>query len=298
MRANDVISLPAPAKINLYLHVTGRRPDGYHTLDSLVVFAEAGDRVEIRKAEGRGPSVTVSGPFAEALAAVPGGACGNLVLRAARLMGEAADRAPNVAIALEKNLPLAAGIGGGSSDAASTLLALDRLWGLNWSPQRLADLGLRLGADVPACLACRPVFVGGIGEQVCAAPALPPLWAVLANPLRPVATPKVFAALNGPYSHDACWGRDVHDAVALEELLATRRNDLQDAAISLEPDIARVLDALAVLPGAFVARMSGSGATCFALFDNAEASQTAAQRLRRTQPGWWVLATRLMTGSD
>jgi 4-diphosphocytidyl-2-C-methyl-D-erythritol kinase len=291
MTLHTWIAETAPAKINLYLHVTGRRPDGYHTLDSLVVFAEAGDRVSARATPGKALSLEAAGPFAPELR----GACDNLVLRAARSLAEAAGRAPEARLRLEKNLPVASGIGGGSSDAAATLLALNRLWGLVWPRERLAELGLALGADVPACLARRPVFVGGIGEQVCAAPALPPLWAVLANPLRPLETPAVFAAREGAFSEDACWGWDIDDAAELLRLLASRRNDLQPAAIALEPAVAKVLAALEALPGALLTRMSGSGATCFALFDSAEQAKPAARALAAERPDWWVVATRLLT---
>ena len=284
----------APAKINLYLHVVGRRVDGYHLLDSLVVFAEAGDVVRVRPAPGQDLSLKISGPFAPAVQSEPD----NLVLRAARTMAEAAGRTTDLAFSLEKNLPVAAGLGGGSSDAAAAMHALSRLWGLDWKADRLAELGLVLGADVPACLAGVPVFVGGIGGELAPAPGLPPLWAVLANPGQPLATPEVFAARRGPFSEFARWRGDIGDADELAGLLAARRNDLEPAARSLKPVVGDALSALTGLPGALLARMAGSGATCFALFSSAEDAAAGARRLAVERPQWWVTATRLLTGAD
>lgn len=267
----------AAAKINLTLHVTGRRRDGYHLLDSLVCFADAADAVAASPAAAL--SLRITGPEGAGLSAEPD----NLVLRAARAMGQGA------ALVLDKRLPVASGIGGGSADAAATLRLLARLTG---APLPDAATVLRLGADVPVCLAGRVCRMQGVGETLAPAPPLPPVWAVLANPRVAVPTPQVFAALqsrDNPAMPDRL--PDWPDAPALAAWLATQRNDLEPAAIAIAPAIADTLVALAAAPGALLARMSGSGATCFALFASATAAQAAAVGLAR--PGWWVVAARL-----
>ncbi|AGT07360.1 4-(cytidine 5'-diphospho)-2-C-methyl-D-erythritol kinase [Paracoccus aminophilus] len=257
----------APAKINLTLHVTGQRADGYHLLDSLVVFAGVGDRVEISP----GPlSLTIDGPFAAGLSAD----ADNLCLRAARLAGSEG------AIRLTKNLPLASGIGGGSADAAAVLRAF-RVW-----PERPE----MLGADVPVCLAGRPLRMRGLGEILEPVPDLPPLAVVLVNPGKGLATPDVFRALtqrDNPAMPDL---PEFFDRAGLLAFVAACRNDLEAPAISLLPEIADCLNALRDA-GAELARMSGSGATCFGIFPDAEAAATAAEALAR--PGWWVVPTTL-----
>jgi 4-diphosphocytidyl-2-C-methyl-D-erythritol kinase len=269
----------APAKVNLHLHVTGRRADGYHLLDSLVVFAGAADTLRARLAEGL--SLHLEGPEASALA----GEADNLVLRAARALAEAAGIAPRAALTLVKRLPVASGIGGGSADAAAALRALNRLWGLGWSEGRLAGLALALGADIPACLASRPCVMAGVGELLRPAPPLPGCGLVLANPRIALPTPAVFRARAGGFRAaaalpEAGWA----DAAALARDLAGWGNDLEAAAIGLCPAVASVLAALRALPGCRLARMSGSGATCFALFDAPEEAAAAAAALPE---GWW-----------
>jgi 4-diphosphocytidyl-2-C-methyl-D-erythritol kinase len=272
-----VVEALAPAKINLTLHVTGRRDDGYHLLDSLVVFADFGDRITLRSAMVS--HLTVTGPMA---AGVPVDAS-NLVLKAAALIGVAAG------ITLEKHLPAAAGIGGGSSDAAATLRALAEMAGLAVPRDVLA-----LGADVPVCLMGGAARMRGIGEDVTPLSGVPSLYAVLVNPGVPVATPAVFAGLT------------THDNPAMPEVLpnwsgssdfitwlAQQRNDLQAPATAAEPVIAQVLETLLDTPGCQLARMSGSGATCFGLYDSAESASAAAGRLAQDRPGWWAMATRL-----
>ncbi len=261
----------APAKVNLALHVTGRRADGYHLLDSLVVFAGVGDRVTVAP----GPlSLTVTGPRAND---VPQGE-GNLVLRAARLLGAEA------AITLEKRLPAAAGIGGGSSDAAATLRALARMTGRD-----APGAGLSLGADVPVCLGGRPARMQGIGEKVEPLSGLPNFWLVLANPGVDVPTAAVFAALARRDNAPLPPLPRLADAAALGHWLAAEtRNDLEEPARACAPVIADVIDMLAAQPGCRLARMSGSGATCFGLFDGEAAAEAAAQAVQR--PGWWIAA--------
>lgn len=267
----------APAKINLTLHVTGRRDDGYHLLDSLVTFAAVGDRIAV--SEGPGLTLAVEGPFA---GRVPAGD-DNLVLRAARLMMPG-----GAAVRLVKALPVASGIGGGSSDAAATLRALHRLTGLPLpAPEAIA----RLGADVPVCMTPGSWRMQGIGERLCPGPVLPDFWFVLANPGQAVPTAAVFAALarreNPPMSD---MPSAIDSAAGLAGFLCAQRNDLQDPACAVAPVIGEVLAALAALPGCLLARMSGSGATCFGLFAAEADARSAAAALAARQAGWWVAA--------
>jgi len=294
--AGLTISAFAPAKINLYLHVVGRRADGYHLLDSLVAFADIGDWVTAAPAESL--SLTVGGPEAGAIAALGED---NLVMRAARLLAATskpqAPRAASLgaALYLDKRLPAASGIGGGSSDAAATLRALDRMWDHPVGHAELAALALKLGADTPACLAAWPVWVGGIGERIEQAAGLPPAGIVLANPRRTLPTPEVFAARRGAFSAAGRFDPMPGDAAALAAVLAECRNDLTGAALRLLPDMAPVLERLSQLPGALLTRMSGSGATCFALFADRAAALAAGALLVRTEPLWWTAAGALMT---
>jgi 4-diphosphocytidyl-2-C-methyl-D-erythritol kinase len=258
--------------------VTGRRADGYHLLDSLVVFAGAADSLRVASA----PALTlqVDGPEGAALAAEPD----NLVLRAARALAAAAGKPPRAALALHKALPVASGIGGGSADAAAALRALNALWGLGWTTERLAAVALPLGADIPACVASVPCRMGGVGEVLGPAPRLPPFGLVLANPRVALATPAVFSARAGGFSAPAELPAGWADAGAMAGDLAALRNDLEPPAIALCPPVAEVLAALRALPGCLLARMSGSGATCFAVFADASAARAAATLL---PDGWW-----------
>jgi len=262
----------APAKVNLFLHVTGKRADGYHLLDSLAVFPAVGD--EVRVAAAQELSLSISGRFGGVLQAEPD----NLLLRAARALRPGA----GVALFLEKNLPVASGIGGGSADAAAALLLLAQFWGVEADLQALA---LGLGADVPVCLESVPVRMGGIGEILTPAPRLPRFGMVLANPGVAVPTPAVFRARQGGFTPPAVLPEAWTDVDAMVAGLAGQTNDLQAAAIGIQPVIGDVLAALEALPGARLARMSGSGATCFALFDSPEDAADAAGLI---QPGWWA----------
>jgi 4-diphosphocytidyl-2-C-methyl-D-erythritol kinase len=268
----------APAKINLCLHVTGQRADGYHLLDSLVVFTEFGDSLTVQA--GQGLSLGVQGPEAAGLGAGPD----NLVWRAARLLG-----AEDMALVLHKELPLASGIGGGSSDAAACLRLVARMTG---RPLPAPAEILGLGADVPVCLAPQPCRMQGVGEEVRPVAGLPEFWLVLANPRVEVPTPQVFRALarrdNPPMPAGLPhWP----DAASLFGWLASQRNDLEAPAFALAPIIEQVRAALAAMPGCALARMSGSGATCFGLFATAAQAQKAAQALCAAHPDWWVVAT-------
>lgn len=268
------VTVLARAKVNLTLHVTGRRDDGYHLLDSLVAFAGIGDRLTAAPAERL--SLSVTGPQADGLTAGDD----NLVLRAARLMGGGA------AITLEKNLPVASGIGGGSADAAATLHLLS---GLGRIPLPDPASVLALGADVPVCLTGRAARMEGIGEGVTPLPApLPPAWLVLVNPGIGVSTPAVFRDLgrrdNPPMPAIPIFA----DVAELAAFLHLCRNDLEPPAQGLCPAIGTVQAALAAQPGCLVARMSGSGATCFGLFVRRDQAEAAASTLTAAQPGWWV----------
>ncbi|MBL8838951.1 MAG: 4-(cytidine 5'-diphospho)-2-C-methyl-D-erythritol kinase [Alphaproteobacteria bacterium] len=282
-------SAPAPAKINLYLHVVGRRADGFHLLDSLVAFAGVGDLVAARPADAL--TLALDGPFAADLAAAPGG--DNLVLRAARALAAAAAIAPRAAIALTKSLPVASGIGGGSADAAAALRALVRLWGVTIDDAALARVAASLGADVPVCLAGRTSFMGGIGEEIAPAPALPPAGLVLVNPRIALPTPAVFKRREGPFSPPARFAAAPRDASELAALLAGRGNDLTAPARAIVPAIDDVLAALAASPGCLLARLSGSGATCFGLYADPDAAHAAAAWIAARHAAWWIAGTRI-----
>ncbi|MEL6680693.1 MAG: 4-(cytidine 5'-diphospho)-2-C-methyl-D-erythritol kinase, partial [Pseudomonadota bacterium] len=267
----------AKAKVNLSLHVTGRRPDGYHMLDSLVVFPELGDVLAVEGA--RTLSLTLDGPYALDLSAD----ADNLVLRAAEMLGAG----QGAALHLTKTLPVASGIGGGSADAAAALRLLARHWRVEMpAPATLA----RLGADVPVCLKSTSQRMRGIGEDLSDLPPLPPFWLVLANPNQPVPTGAVFDGLETVHNAPCA----VPDRIAcfddLVETLRGQRNDLEAPARQVCPIIGEVLAALADQPLCALARMSGSGATCFGLFERENAALAAADALRVARPGWWVAA--------
>jgi 4-diphosphocytidyl-2-C-methyl-D-erythritol kinase len=276
----------APAKVNLSLQLRGRRPDGYHLLDSLVVFPAVGDVLAVEPSPTL--SLAVRGPFAEGLST----GAENLVLRAAEALARHHGIADGAALRLTKNLPLASGIGGGSSDAAAALNLLSRFWGVA-VPDGLA---LSLGADVPVCCAApRAMRMQGIGERLSPAPRLPPFWLVLANPRTAVPTAAVFAGVrdrNPPPAPPAPEG-GFAGFDAFVRWLALQRNDLQAPAMALCPAIGEML---AALSGAPVARMSGSGATCFAVVEREAQALALADRLRPR--GWWVAAAPVGTPAE
>ena len=282
------IRVGAPAKLNLYLHVTGRRADGYHELDSLVTFTALADTLEIAPAEAL--DLAVTGPFANALAGAD-----NLAARAAAALADRLGRPADVRIALDKRIPVAAGLGGGSADAAAVLRGLARLWGLGAGyAGTLHETALSLGADVPVCLDSRAACMTGIGEALSAPPRLPPCAVLLVNPGVPVPTGPVFAARRGPFSAACPIDEAPQDAPALAALLRTRRNDLERPAREQVPEIGLVLTRLAEAPGCLLARMSGSGGTCFGLFEDLAAAAGAAGAIAGGHPGWWVQPTRLV----
>jgi 4-diphosphocytidyl-2-C-methyl-D-erythritol kinase len=276
----------APAKVNLYLHVVGKRADGYHLLDSLVVFADVGDRLGLELSDS--PRLTVTGPFA---GAIPPGD-DNLALRAVRRLAAAVGRPDGIAVTLDKRLPVAAGIGGGSADAAAVLRGLAALWGLAADDPRLRETAAVLGADVPVCLAGRTAWLGGVGEQLDAGPDLAGIPILLVNPGVPLSTPDVFRARRGCFSAKARFAETRPGLDRLCSLLAERGNDLMAPATELAPAVGDVLAALAAQPGCRLARMSGSGATCFGLFGSPEAAKAAGAALAGR--GWWAAAAALL----
>ena len=269
----------APAKVNLFLHVVGRRTDGYHELDSLAVFPGAADRLTAMPADDL--TLQVAGPFGAGLDGGPD----NLVLRAARALADHGGCGAGARLVLDKRLPVASGIGGGSADAAAALRLLVRLWGLPASGQILPGIALRLGADVPVCLASQPARMTGLGDRLGPAPALPPFGMVLVNPRVGVSTPEVFRARSGPFSQAAHLPAAWSGLTAMVDGLRGLTNDLEAPALRLCPVIADVLAWLRTQPGCLLARMSGSGATCFGLFAPGEAPLAAA---RAAPAGWWA----------
>lgn len=286
---------PAPAKINLALHVVGQREDGYHLLDSLVTFTRFGDRIALSPADT--DRFTLSGDFSGPLAEEPGD---NLVIRARdRLRAAviaAGASAPPVHIHLEKNLPLASGIGGGSADAAATLRGLSRLWRATLPDGAITAIAIGLGADVPMCLASRPLVASGIGEALTPA-RIPPLDLVLANPLLGVSTPAVFGALASKRNAPLALPAPLPGHNGWPALLSSLRNDLEAPARQTCPVIGTVSEALAQSGARFV-RMSGAGATCFGLYTSSQAAEAAAETLAQNHPAWFFKATQTITQGD
>jgi 4-diphosphocytidyl-2-C-methyl-D-erythritol kinase len=282
----------APAKINLFLHVGAPARDGYHPLCSLMVFADIGDQIVLQDAEAL--SFRVHGPFAGPLA----GEDDNLVLRAAKaLFAAARGPQPPLCVALEKVLPVAAGLGGGSSDAGATLRVLRSVLGLAVSDEALEAVAASLGADGAACLWGRPVVAEGRGEQLSNAPGLPPIEAVLVNPGVEVSTPAVYRALDEARGFGDVEPPPLPEAfesvVELAAWLGMMRNDLEAPAVGLAPEIGDVLGLLAEEPESLIARMSGSGATCFSICASDIEADALAQRVARLRPQWWVRRCRL-----
>lgn len=273
----------APAKINLTLNITGKREDGYHLLDSLVAFADVGDDLTIKPADGF--SFSMGGPFAGSLSHHD-----NLVVRAAHRVCERLGKAPDLHITLTKNLPIGAGIGGGSADAAATVRGLLTFFK---SDARISDILIDLGADVPACYYSEPLRIAGIGEEIELVNQLPEIPALLVNPLIPCATPKVFQALRNVAHVDKDMIPPLENKDALFRYLDQTQNDLTEAAISVVLEIKTILSALTNTKARIV-RMSGSGATCFALFDNNRDRDEAAAQIKTHHSSWWVHTGKIL----
>ncbi|HFC04419.1 MAG TPA: 4-(cytidine 5'-diphospho)-2-C-methyl-D-erythritol kinase [Rhizobiales bacterium] len=284
----DGVDLLARAKINLALHVTGRRGDGYHLLDSLVVFADVGDKLHLEPAKQT--SLEISGPFAAGLNVDDN----NLVLQAFHKLSAALPAPlPATAFHLQKNLPISSGIGGGSADAAAALNGLIDLWQIEIEPEALSAIALSLGADVPVCLAGKTCRMGGVGEELTCIENFPAINCVLVNPGVGVSTPDVFKALALPADEPAFSPLpDLPDDDWINWLTKTR-NDLQPAAITQTPQIQQTVNALTQTNNCQLARMSGSGATCFGLYDSRQDAEDAAAMIADVHPYWWVNATRI-----
>jgi len=287
-----MLRVSAPAKINLFLHVGPRRPDGYHALESLVCFSDAGDVLAFEQADVL--TLSVEGPFAQGLETE----ANNLVLRAARALRERAGGTRGAAITLTKNLPVASGIGGGSADAAAALRGLIKLWDVNVGGVALQELALSLGSDVPVCLKSAPAMMAGRGERVAPVGELPRAAMLLVNPGVAVSTAEVFRRL-GRTAEDVLAPvppppSAAHGLPGLLRYLAQTRNDMEASACAIAPAIGEVLDALRQ-NGAVLARMCGSGATCYGLYASEAMAAKAAQALSAAHPVWWVKATRIAT---
>lgn len=278
----------APAKINLDLLITGRREDGYHLLDSIVIFTELGDELKAEKSDRL--SLTISGPFAGSLKADEN----NLVLKAARLICEECNIEPRLKFHLVKNLPVSSGIGGGSADAAAALrLTLEKLQ-LQISPERLNDIALKLGADVPVCLKSAATHMRGIGEDLKEISIKDPFHLLLVNPGVTLSTPEIFEyykKMEDKFDHFRNSKADyIHDRF-IEETLIKSRNALEHTACRVEPKVLKVLKAFNNFEGLLLKRMSGSGATCFGVFDTKENCIKAQKILKHQYNNWWVKAT-------
>lgn len=283
----------APAKINLALAVTGRRADGYHLLESLAVFTRKGDRIEAELAEA--DALAITGRYASALTGE--NLSDNLVTRARdslrAYLSEHGQDAPAVALRLDKALPVASGIGGGSADAAATLRLLRRLWKAEITDEHLRALALSLGADVPMCLEGRPLIARGIGEEIEPVERLVALPMVLANPGVAVSTPAVFKALTSPDNPPLPTLPQTRDIASMAKWVMGARNDLVAPALSLSPRIGTCLEAIRST-GSLTHAMSGSGATCFGIYESPEKAERAATQISKEWPGWFVTATETL----
>lgn len=280
-QANNAVRVFAPAKINLFLHVGEKRADGFHPLQSLAVFAEIGDELELRRSQVY--ALSIRGPFADDLS----NGDDNLILKTARLVSLEAD------ISLTKNLPVASGIGGGSADAAATLRGLMQLWKPEDSDGFMRHVAPKIGSDVPVCIDSKPAWMEGRGEILTTVTGVPPMPMVLVNPGVSVSTADVFRTLERRRGVDMARVVSFRGFSDLLAFLHTTVNDLEGPAIALQPVIAETLSVLAAQPGARLTRMSGSGATCFSLFESEAQANQAAKAILAMHPQWWVQATRI-----
>lgn len=281
--------MTAPAKVNLFLRLTGKEANGYHALQSAVTFLDAGDILEFSPHDSL--MIDIDGPFAGQLDAPQN----NLIYKAAKLLAEEYKTEVGAKIRLIKNLPVAAGLGGGSSDAAATLLGLIKLLRLREDDRKLQSIAVRLGADVPACLARRTVWIEGTGATVTLLPPLPDMYFVLVNPGVPVLTADVFRKFSGSkFSTPLKPGARRKSFLEWIADLKMYSNDLTESAVALTPDIRQVLADIAQTKNCALARMSGSGATCFGIYENRAAADLAAKMLQEKHPDWWVTAAGLL----
>jgi len=276
----------APAKINLFLHIIGKLPNGYHALESLFVFANQGDRLQFQPASHL--TLEVTGPFHDALTdAAPEH---NLVYKAALALQKISGTTKGAKITLEKNIPIAAGLGGGSSDAATTIRSLMALWELDIPEPELYALATSLGADIPSCLYGKACYVEGLGEKLTPI-TFPKVPLVLVTPPCAISTIWSYQQIRPPYTASLeHFPTAFEDMDGLVQLLSSTQNDMAAAAHSKEPMIHEVLDALATSEGCLLSRLSGSGPTCYGLFENIEAADHAATQLQQEHPDWWSCA--------
>jgi 4-diphosphocytidyl-2-C-methyl-D-erythritol kinase len=283
------LNLTAPAKINLSLHITGKRDDEYHLLESLVVFSHFGD--ELTVSEDDRIHLEIVGNFSQSL--LKENEADNLAMRAAFALRHYARIQKGAHIALHKRIPVGAGLGGGSADAAATLRALRRLWKIDCGDDILQQIAATLGSDVPVCVGSETSWMCGVGEKLSSchlgfAPGI-----VLVNPRISLPTKDVFAAYMADYSHPGAMPSHIYDMQALMGYMMASHNALQQPAITIQPVIAEILASIASSPSCRISRMSGSGATCFGLYDNEAMAIEAANHIRKEHSGWWVMASHI-----
>jgi len=283
---SKVISMAAPAKINLYLNIMGKLNETYHELDSLVGFATYGDKVFVRDCEDF--RLEISGPFSQMLPPEKN----NLVIKAAKELARETNYARGAYIKLVKNLPISSGIGGGSADAAATLKALNRLWGIKLKKEDLMTVGLKLGSDVPVCVKGKPARIGGRGEKIFSFEGFPKCGILLVNPRVPIPTIDVFKTFQGKYSNYVEIPK-INDIEALIEFLSTQKNDLQETSVKIAPVLQVILNILSDEPNCRLARVSGSGATCFGIFNDEHSAALSARAISSRFKEWWLKPTQL-----
>ncbi|MBX2831849.1 MAG: 4-(cytidine 5'-diphospho)-2-C-methyl-D-erythritol kinase [Rhodospirillales bacterium] len=285
----------APAKINLFLHVTGKRDDGYHLLESLVCFTSVGDVLTGELREDGVITLNITGPMGKALTHEDTN--DNLVMQAARMLQNETGTDLGADLTLDKRLPVASGIGGGSADAAAAIRLLCDMWKLDLDHQALSRIALSLGADVPVCLHGQTCLMSGIGDELTDLADLPPIPMLLINPGKAVSTPEIFKAREDEaFSQSGLWDtrQQFNSGAALADALSECGNDLTLSATSILPEICDVLNALAREEGCLLARMSGSGATCFGIYDTSEQAEQAANAIAQSYPDWWISATETL----
>ena len=285
----QMLTIKAPAKLNFFLHITGKRPDGYHLIESLAGFTEFGDVLELSEA----PTLTlaIDGPYASALG---DDVEANLVMRAARALQQYSGTKRGAHIHLTKHIPMGAGLGGGSSDAAATLRGLIELWERTVTPEALHAMARSLGSDVPLCLRRHSAWVSGIGDQVVTVGMDVNGWVVLVNPNLPLLTADVYRGFSGRFTASSVAPSPLYSLGDLVDLMHATHNDLEEPAIRLMPVIAELLDFLRAGDGCNIARMSGSGATCYAIYDNQEQAEKILHSLQHLKSGWWSQMTQLL----
>ena len=276
----------APAKINLYLNIIGQRVNDYHELDSLIAFAAHGDQIEVKKCDHF--KLEASGPFSETLP--PSNE--NLVIKAAKELARGTNYEGGACIKLIENLPVSSGVGGGSADAAATLKALNDLWETNLQNKDLMVMALRLGADVPVCMLSKTARMSGIGDKISKVSGVPNCGILLVNPGIPISTVNVFQLFEGDFSNQVKIPK-IENSEAFFDFLSNQKNDLQDAAIKIAPIIKEVLNILTDDPNCRLARLSGSGGTCFGLYEDEATALFTAESMFGHFPDWWIQPTRL-----